>query len=223
VQPAAIVVGVEAERLGIPGRQEILDVDVGDVDLLVPAVHLVEAAVGVFLERVEDRRVVFDPARRERAEHADAGGLEHRDEAAEVRRELLDPGADRQEIIVMADVGQLLLEEELLDAEVVVEARVLAAHVRVHAVVFRQVHEVGAVGRREADAPVDRPERRVAAEQIERRADRRDRHVDAAAAEETLAARTLGADAARHRQVASFEQRVADAGEVKNVRLPRTG
>src|SRR3982751_3253153 len=96
--------------------------------------RLVEAAVGVFLQQIEHRGVEFDAARLERTEDAHPGRLEHRHEAAEVSRELLDAGADRDEIVEVADVEQLLLDERFLDPDVMIEARVLAADVEIDAV-----------------------------------------------------------------------------------------
>src|SRR4029077_2522270 len=97
---------------------------------------------------------VPDAARLEGAERPPARRLEHGEEAAEVRGELLDAGADRDEVVLAAGVEQLLLDERFLDADVVVEAGVLAADVGVDAVELLQVDEIQAVGGREADAPV---------------------------------------------------------------------
>src|SRR4051812_27935607 len=223
VQFAVVTIGVKAERLGVTERQEILDVDVADVDLRAAAMRLVEAAVGIFFEQVERGRVELDAARLRRAEHAHARCLEHRHEAAEVGGELLHAGAHRDEVVEVADVEEFLLDERFLDADVMIETRVLAPHVGVDAVELGQVDEIQAERRREPHAPVDRTEHRVAAKQIKGRADRRDRQEDAAAAEEAFAALPLGADAARHRQVASFEQRVVDPREGEERALAEDG
>src|SRR5207245_8031755 len=94
---AVVAAVVKAELGGIPLRQEILDIEVRDGHLLPAAMQFVEAAVGVLLEKVEKRAVVFEATRRQRAEHADARLLDHRDEAAKVSAELLDARAHRYE------------------------------------------------------------------------------------------------------------------------------
>ena len=57
-------------------------------------------------------------------------------------RELLDAGADGDEVVVVADVEELLLDERFLEPEVMIEARVPLRDVGVDAAVFRQVDEV---------------------------------------------------------------------------------
>ena len=89
----------------------------------------------------------------------------------------------------------------------------LAADVDVDAAVLRGVDVVEAEGGLHPDPPVDRAERGVAAEQIEGRPDDGDREGRSATAEERLAQRPRRPDRARRRQVAPFEQRVADARE----------
>ncbi len=70
-------------------------------------------------------------------------------------------------------IEQLLLDKRLLNPRWVIEPACPRADVGVDAVELGEVDEVHAEGWRDADAPVDRPERRVAAEQIERCAEAR--------------------------------------------------
>ena len=154
---------------------------------------------------------------------AHAGRLEHRHEAAEVGGELLDAGADRDEVVIAAGVEQLLLDERFLRCRDGVEPRVLTADVGVDAVELRQVDEVQAEGGRDAHAPVDGTERRVAAEEIERCAQRRDRQEDAAAAEEPLAPGSCVLTPLGTGRLRPSSSESLTPVNTKNVRLPKTG
>ena len=68
---------------------------------------------------------------------------------------------------MVAGVEELLLDEGFLQADVMIESRIVAADVGVDAVVLGDVDVVQAERRRHAHAPVDRTEDGVAAKQIE--------------------------------------------------------
>src|SRR5215831_19672543 len=90
VQVPIILVPGAQEFRGVSREKEILDVNVAQHHLLMAAVERVELAVGVLLQEIEIRRVVFDAIRLQIPENAHSRLLVYKKKAAKVRVELLD-------------------------------------------------------------------------------------------------------------------------------------
>ena len=108
-----VAVVVKAEFGGVALGEEILNVNVGDVDLLMARVESVQSAIGVFLEQVEPGGIPGDAVGVEIAEKADAGLFFGEEESAKVAGELLDSGANGNEIVVDAEVFESWLRRKL--------------------------------------------------------------------------------------------------------------
>src|SRR5687768_4240008 len=206
MQRAAIAVGVKAERRGVARLHEILDVNVSNVNLLISAFPLVEPAIGLLLEEVEERRVVFDTTAAQRPEYANAWRFEHRHEATEIAAEFLDAGANGDEVVIGAQVRDLHLGESFLHPDMRRQAIGPAPHIKIDDGVFGSVEEVQAEGGLDPDSPVNGTIRGVAAKKIERRSNDGYRKRLAASTIEILAVLTGGGYTTRHRHVTRFEQ-----------------
>ena len=126
VVPLAVVeVEMHGRLRGVAFHQEILLVEAGDDDLLVAGVEHVQAAVSVLLAEVEIGEVVLPlvvvPVPKE--PRAKVRIVEN--EPAEIRNKWLDAEARSPEVVVVGKVAEVILEEQLLDAdEVFVPTRV---------------------------------------------------------------------------------------------------
>src|SRR5262249_7606913 len=183
----------------------------------------VQSAVGIFLEEIEVGGVVFETIGTEIAEEANAGLLVDEEKTAEVGVELLDAGADGDEIVIGAEVGEVVFTEELLKSEVSVEAIGAVADVWTNDAEFADLEIVEANFGRDANAPVDRLKAGVAVEEIEGNADGLVEEKLFAATEETLAAGLRRAYVAGGREATPFEERFGTAGEAEESLLAKDG
>jgi len=120
---AAIVFVIGHEEFdGVAREKEILQISVGNGDLLAAVLECVEAAVGIFFQEVKVGDVVFDFVVVEIAEDADAWLFVLKEETAEVGVEFLNAGANGNEIVVRAQIMNLVFGEGFLEAEVRIEA-----------------------------------------------------------------------------------------------------
>ena len=123
VVEAAVVFVVSGEKFGGVAREkEILQICVGNGDLLAAAFECVEAAVGIFFKEVEIGDVVFDFVVVKIAKDADAWLFVLKKKAAEVGVELLNAGANGNKIVVRAQITNLVFDEGFLQTRVSVEA-----------------------------------------------------------------------------------------------------
>src|SRR5580692_7249970 len=152
---------------GVTRKEKVLQIDVSKHNLLVTAIKSVEAAVGVFLKKLKIRGVVLDAVALPVAENAQTGLLVNEKKAAEIGIELLNAGARGDEIVVVAEIVKLHLNKGFLEADVIVEAICASAHVGADDAKLADVEVVETELRRDADAPIDWLERRVAMEKIE--------------------------------------------------------
>ncbi len=151
----------------VAGKEKVLQIDVCQNDLLVAALESVEAAVGVLFQELEVGGVVFDAVTVRAAEDAQAGLLVDKEEPAEISVELLNAGSGGDEIVVVAEIVQLHFHKGFLEAEMVVKAVGAVTHVRADDAKLANVEIVETDLGGDADAPIDRLERRVAVEKIE--------------------------------------------------------
>ncbi len=122
VNAGVVAVVVKAEFGGVALGEKILDVDVRDVDLLSATLKCVQAAVRIFLEEVEPGEIVGQAVGTQIAEKPYSGLFFGEEESAKVAGELLDAGANRNEIVVRTQVADLGFDESFLQADVSVEA-----------------------------------------------------------------------------------------------------
>ena len=110
-----VVVVVQAHLRRVAGEDEVLAVVVGEEQVLAAVVERVQAGVGVLLPLAEVRQVELVAIRVPGAEEPDAPVDVGEEEAAEVGVERLGAGADRDEVVIGPEVGQLVLDERLLE------------------------------------------------------------------------------------------------------------
>ena len=99
-----VVAPVETELRGISLEAGVLNIEVRHADLPISALEGVQTAVSVFFQQVEEGGVVLEAVGAQVAKDTNAILFIGKDEAAEVGGELLDSGADGDEIIVRAKV-----------------------------------------------------------------------------------------------------------------------
>ena len=177
-------------------RQEVLHVDVANEDLLPPVGVAVEPAVGVLLELVEPREVGLDPVREVVALQPHTEVVVGIKKPAEIAREVLDPGDEREEVVVRAHVGEVILNETFLQPDVTVHAVRALARVNVDDVALERVEVVDLRDGRQADRPILGLERRVSLEDLDRGHEVLDEEELIGLAEKALAIGALRADSA---------------------------
>src|SRR5271168_3894502 len=112
VMNAGIILVPRADKFGgVTGKEKVLKIDVSQNNLLMAAIEGVEAAVGVFFEHLEVHGVVLDAVAVPIAENAQAGLLVDKEKSAEIGVELLNAGAGGDEIVIIAEVVKLHLDE----------------------------------------------------------------------------------------------------------------
>ena len=163
-----VVVDVERSLQRVAGEEEVLAVEIRHRDGLVPGTGRIEAAIGVLLQKIEPGGVPLDPVRRQRSEKPRSRLAVGKHESAEIAQEPLHAGAQGQEVVARADVGELDLAEGLLDPDVLVRPARPCAHVDVDHSPLAGGNIVEVQPRRQLHPPVHGTETRVAVKQIER-------------------------------------------------------
>ena len=120
-----------------------------------------------FSRNLKIRGVVLDAVAVPIAEDAQAGLLVNEEESAKVGVELLNARTHGNEIVVVAEIVEFHFDEGFLQAQVVVEAVGASEHVRTNDAKLANVEIIETEFRRDANAPIDWLEGRVAVEKIE--------------------------------------------------------
>src|SRR5215470_924004 len=131
------------------------------------AVESVQPAVGVLLQKEKVRGVVLHPVGVQVAEDAHAGLFLGKQQPAKVAAELLDAGTDGNEVVVGAEIGDLLFDERFLQSDVPVGTRCALTDIDVDDPALPRPQLIYVEGGREPDLPVDRLEAGVAVKEIE--------------------------------------------------------
>src|SRR5580700_2254944 len=131
------------------------------------AFESVEAAVGVFLEKLKIHGVVLDAVAVPVAEDAQAGLFIHEKKSAEIGIELLNAGAGGDEIVAVAEIMELHFDERFFEAEMIIETVGAETHVRTDNAKLTDVEIIETELRSNADAPIHRLERCVPMEKVE--------------------------------------------------------
>ena len=208
------------EHQRIAGPDEVLPEIIQDAEVLAAGVeHAVQAAVGVLLERAKVDDVELVAVGAEIAEEPGAQVVVAEDEAAEVAGERLDADARRDEVVVGAQVAEVVLDEQLLEAHLAVQAGRALPDVDVDHAGVPGVEVVDVEDRGHTQLPVARPEGRVALEELQGDDEVLIEVELIAGAEELGPSRLRGADVARQRNAAKLEQAVADGGDRDEVLL----
>src|SRR5439155_24380091 len=159
-----IAVVVKAQLRGVAGPDRILAVVVRDRYVFLARIEdiahedTVQAAVGVLLERTEVGEVVLVAVRAVVAEEADAEVVVGENEAAEVAAEALDPRAGGNEVVPRGEIGDVVLDERLLQRDVIVFACRPPGGIDIDRVSLADVDVVDVEDRRQAELPVTRLE-----------------------------------------------------------------
>src|SRR5262249_45388747 len=183
----AVVMRAELDRVTFGER--VLAEDVGDIDLLIAEfdfaeVDRVQLTVGLFFEHVEIGKVVLPPVRRDVAEHPHAKVRVAEDEAAEIAGELLNAHAHRarieergaplltpfaaQERQYFCRIAKTQFGKHLLDGVEAAQTRFAFAHINVDDAIFTRSQKIDVRDAGDLKPPVNRFERSVAFEEIER-------------------------------------------------------
>src|SRR5262249_17929605 len=105
MQRGVIFVVVVAHLGGVALGDEVLNKEIGQCHLLMPVLKGVEAAIGILLEEPEIGGVVLQAIGVQIAEQAGSRLLLQKQQAAKIAVELLHAHAQRDEIVVGAQVG----------------------------------------------------------------------------------------------------------------------
>src|SRR5437667_3497264 len=167
MQTGIIFVPCGNEFHRVARKEEILQINVPQCDLLMAAVERIQPAVCVFLEKVEVRNVVLDAVAVQIAEDAQRRLLVDKQKASEIRVELLNAGARGNEIVIRPEVMKLCLDESLLKPEMIVKAVRAAPHVGSYDAELPHVQIIQAEFGGDSNAPVRWFERRVAMKRSE--------------------------------------------------------
>src|SRR5262249_38423728 len=193
-------------------------------------VDRVQLTVGLFFEHVEIGKVVLPPVRRDVAEHPHAKVRVAEDEAAEIAGELLNAHAHRarieergaplltpfaaQERQYFCRIAQTPFGKHLLDGVEAVQTRFAFAHINVDDAIFTRSQEIDVRDAGDLKPPVNRFERSVAFEEIEREDEVLVENLLAPTTEKFQAAGTIAADVLRHRQPAHVKRAFTRQREV---------
>src|SRR5208283_201756 len=180
--------------------KKVLDVNIADVNLLMARLKRIQPAVGVLLKKVEPGQVVIDAVRTQVAEQADAGLLFGENEPAKIADELLDSGANGDEIKIRAQVVDLGFDKSFLQAGVAVKAVGTVSHIYVDQPPVACLQKIEIEFRCKANAEINRPKTGIAFKQIERKAETLRGEALLTPSEEVITARLLGGNTARHGQ-----------------------
>jgi hypothetical protein len=142
VHTTIVAVVMKAELSRVPLGQEILHVHVGDVHLLIPLLEGIEPAVCVLFEKVEPRQVVSNPVRAQVSKNTNARLFFRKQEAAKITGELLDPGPDRNKIVIWTQVAQLRFDKRLLHAHMSIEPIRSLARIDIDDSPFTRLQEI---------------------------------------------------------------------------------
>src|SRR5215470_428300 len=236
LKSARLVVVVErAELERVTFDERVLAVEVGDVDpLIAPSdileIDLVQLAISVFLQHVEIDGVVLIPVRLEIAEQSRAEIRVAENEAAEIAGEFLDAHAHRGRIEErrtpslapfaaqkrerLGRVSQPPFDEGLLDGVESVETRFALVRVRTDDAVFARPQEIDVGDAGDLEPPIDRFERGVAFEHVEREDEVFIGELLPPAAEKLGTVRWVGAYARQGGELAEVEEGLAREIEV---------
>ena len=130
-----------------------------------PVAKSIQSAIGVFFKHREIGGVVLISVGPQVAEDAQARLLIEENETAEIAIEGLDARSRGYEIVVVAQVRDLVFEKRLLQPHMRVQPGIAVPHVRVHHAGLFYMDVVDVDFRRDPDLPVDRLESRIAMEQ----------------------------------------------------------
>ena len=167
VKAGIVAVVEETEFRGVSLGKEILDIKIADINLLVSLVEGVQAAVSVFFEEIKVSQVVVKAVGAQVAEEANSGLLLGEKESAKIAGELLDSGADGNEIEVRAQVVNLGFDKRLLHSGMRVEAVDTLRGINVHKSTLAGLQEIQVDLGCNANAEVHRTKTRVALKQVE--------------------------------------------------------
>ena len=149
-------------------REKILAENIGDQDLLIACVELVQIRVGVFLEHVEGGEIVLPAVVVVVAEDARAeiGVVEN--EAAKIAHEWLNAETRRNEIVIVREIADVNFAERFLERRpIFVARRVLQSRIGIEHARFLNVGVVAVVNAEKTYRPLNRLERGFALEQID--------------------------------------------------------
>src|ERR1041384_8167761 len=152
---------------GEAGPDEVLAVEVADQHVLVPRREGVQPAVGVLLQHAEEGQVELVAVGLQVAEDAHAAVDVVEDEAAEVADERLGAKGHRDEVVVGAEVGDLLLDEPLLHGAEGAQPVAALADVGADDAQLLADHAVEVERGGDLHAPIDWLEAGVAVKEIE--------------------------------------------------------
>src|SRR5262249_13495541 len=215
-----VVQVVAVEHQGVAGPDEVLPEVVDDAEVLASCVEdAIQAAIGVLLERAKVHEVELIPVGAEVAEDAGAEVVVAEDEATEVAGKRLDAEARRDEVVVGAEVAEVVFDEQLLEAYLTVQPRRALPGVDVDDARVSSVEVVDVEHARHAYLPVARPEGRIALEELQGDDEILIEEELIAGTEELGPAGLIGAHVARQRDAAELEQAVADGRDREEVFL----
>src|SRR3546814_8087579 len=144
------------------------DVCSSDLDIIVARAlgDVVEAAVRVLLEPPEGREIILEAVVVAIAEQADAELAVVEQKTAEIALERLDADADRVEVVAVAVVAEMLVDEGFLHPDEMVEAMALLRGTHVEHAPFGHVDIVDVIRSEETTFDVGSSDRRRVGQEV---------------------------------------------------------
>ncbi len=196
-----VVIVMKAELRRISQLEKILNINIGDKDILFTVVEdRIQLTVRFLLKHRQVDQIVLNAVCMEAAEQTGAKieVVEHK--LPEVTAEPLDAGLQGYEIIVVADVEQMFLDRQLLERDVCFCTIVSFPHIDVDAVVFTRVDVIEIEHRGHLDFPITGSESHITVVELKAEPQVFVHEDTISPAEEFLAHRINCADAARGRR-----------------------
>ena len=218
---ARVVQIVAVEQQGVAGPDEVLPEVVHDAEVLAARVEdAIQPAIGVLLEGAKVDEVELITVGAQVAEDSGAESVVAEDEATEVAGERLDAETRRDEVVIGAEVAEVVFDEQLLEAHLTVQTRRALPDVDVHHAGVPGAEIVDVEDRRHAQLPVAWPEGRVALEELQGNDEVLIEEELITGTEEVGATGLIGAHVARQRDATELEEAVADRRDGEEVFLP---
>ena len=130
---AAAIVVVERARLNrVTLLEEILPKNIRDVNILLPPIETIQAAVRVFLQLRKISRIELITVVAERSKQSRAQVVVGKNKATKIRHERLNPNPRRNKIKILVHVRQLHFRERFFQRKLRVRAIGAAPHVDIH-------------------------------------------------------------------------------------------
>src|SRR5947209_12688408 len=135
-----------------------------DVNLLVPRIERVEAAIGILFKKIKIRQIVVNSVRPQISEQADTRLFLSENKATKITDKRLDACTNGNKIKIRTQVVDFSFDESFLQPDVVIETVRSLPHIDVDQPALTRLQEVEIELRCEANAEINGPKAGIAFE-----------------------------------------------------------